>query len=109
MSCGNRKISAPEYVVEQDKLVPLLVDIHLIDALFNKERKPHAEKYEQALKTYPSVLLKHDIDRAIFDSTIKFYVKYPKEFARIYDDVLRELSILEGSVQDTINSIDEEE
>ena len=87
-------------MVKQDSLVSLLVDIHLADALLNKEKKPHAEKYEDALKLYPSVFLKHNIDRAVFDSTIKFYVKYPEQFSKIYDDVIRELSILEGSVQE---------
>jgi hypothetical protein len=98
-SCGNKKIKAPDYVVRQDSLVSLLVDIHLTDAMLNKEKKPHAEKYEEALKLYPAVFLKHNIDRAVFDSTIKFYVKYPEQFSKIYDDVLRELSILEGSLQ----------
>lgn len=100
LSCGNKKIKTPDYVVGQDSLVSLLVDIHLLDAMLNKEKKPHAEKYEKALKLYPEVLLKHNIDRAIFDSTIKFYVKYPGQFSKIYDDVIRELSILEGSVQE---------
>jgi len=98
LSCGNKKIQVPDYVVSEDSLVSLLVDIHLIDAILNKEKKPHAEKYEEALELYPAVLLKHNIDRAIFDSTIKFYVKYPEAFTKIYDEVLRELSILEGEV-----------
>jgi len=109
VSCGNKQIQTPEYVVEQEKLVPLLVDIHLTDALFNKEKKPHSEKYMRAIKMYPSVLMKHNIDRAIFDSTIRFYVKYPKEFALIYDEVLRELSMLEGAVQKTTDISEDEE
>lgn len=91
----------PDNIVSEEKLVPLLVDIHLMDAYFNKETKPHSEKYERAIQMYPSVFLKHGIDRAVFDSTIRFYVKYPKEFAVIYDEVLRELSIKEGEVQKT--------
>jgi len=110
LSCGNRQTDLPDYVVEKEKLVPLLVDIHLTDAFLNKEKKPHSEKYDQAIKMYPAVLLKHDIDRRMFDSTIRYYVKYPKEFALIYDEVLRELSILEGSVQKTPDTeIDSEE
>ena len=110
VSCGEKRIDVPDYVVQEENLVPLLVDIHLTDALLNKEKKPNTEKYEEAIKMYPSVLLKHGIDRAVFDSTIRFYVKYPKEFALIYDEVLRELSILEGAVQNTTEmSGDEEE
>lgn len=98
-SCGNGRMNVPENVVQKEELVPLLVDIHLIDAMLNKEKRPHAEKYEDAMVLYPAVLLKHNIDRAVFDSTIKFYVKYPEEFAKIYDDVLEELSKLEGRLQ----------
>lgn len=101
-------MKVPENIVGQEELVPLLVDIHLIDAMLTKEKKPHAEKYEEALQLYPAVLLKHKIDRAVFDSTIKFYVKYPDQFAQIYDDVLRELSILEGKVQEA-PAMEEEE
>ena len=107
-SCGNGRMNVPDYVVQKEELVPLLVDVHLIDALLNKEKRPHAEKYEDAMTLYPAVLHKHNIDRAIFDSTIKFYVKYPEEFAKIYDDVLKELSKLEGRLQ-TIEEPDEDE
>ncbi len=109
ISCGENKINVPENIVVEEKLVPLLVDIHLMDAYFSKERKPHSEKYERAIKMYPSVFLKHNIDRAVFDSTIRFYVKYPKQFALIYDEVLRELSIKEGAVQITPGTEEEME
>ena len=109
LSCGNSRKDLPDYIVEEEKLVPLLVDIHLTDAMLSKEKKPHSEKYEKALKMYPSVLLKHNIDRAVFDSTIRYYVKNPERFAKIYDDVLRELSIMQGKVQETPGELDEEE
>lgn len=108
VSCGSNRMKVPENIVQKEDLVPLLVDVHLADALLNKEKKPHAEKYEEALELYPAVLLKHNIDRAVFDSTIKFYVKYPKEFAEIYDDVIEELSKLEGRLQ-TVGEPDEDE
>jgi hypothetical protein len=107
-SCGSSRMSVPENIVQKEELVPLLVDIHLTDAILSKDKRPHAEKYEKAMTLYPSVLLKHNIDRAVFDSTIKFYVKYPEEFAKIYDDVLRELSILEGRLQ-SVGEPDEDE
>ena len=108
-SCGDKLKNVPDNIVEENKLVSLLVDIHLTDAMLTKEKKPHTEKYETAIKMYPSVLLKHNINRAIFDSTIRYYVKFPDKFAKIYDDVLRELSILEGKVQEKPGSKDEEE
>jgi hypothetical protein len=107
-SCNSNRMKVPDYVVDEDKLVPLLVDIHLTDALLNKERKPQKEKYDKALMMYPSVLLKHNINRADFDSTIRFYSKYPEEFALIYDEVLRELSMREGDIQKT-SGIEEED
>ena len=109
VSCGEKRMKVPDNIVNKEKLVPLLVDIHLTDALLMKEKRPHAEKYEKAIKIYPAVLLKHNIDRAVFDSTIRFYVKYPKEFSLIYDDVLRELSILEGAIQKTSGIQENEE
>ena len=107
-SCGDKVKNAPDNIVDESRLVPLLVDIHLTDAMLTKEKKPQTEKYEEAIKMYPAVLLKHNIDRAVFDSTIRYYVKSPEKFAKIYDDVLRELSILEGKVQETPGSEDEE-
>ena len=109
LSCGNKNKDLPDYIVVEEKLVPLLVDIHLTDAMLTKEKRPHKEKFESAVNMYPSVLLKHNIDRAIFDSTIRFYVKNPEKFAKIYDEVLRELSILEGSVQKTPGTEDKDE
>jgi len=106
-SCGQKREKLPDYVVDEEKLVPILVDIHLTDALLNKEKRAHAEKYEKAVKMYPSVLMRHDIDRTTFDSTIRYYVKTPKKFAQIYDEVLRELSIRKGAVQKTSTSGEE--
>ena len=108
-SCNTNRMKVPDNIVNEEKLVPLLVDIHLTDALLNKERKPQKEKYEKSLKMYPSVLLKHNINRADFDSTIRFYSKYPKEFALIYDEVLRELSMREGAIQKTSGIEDEDQ
>lgn len=108
-SCNSSRMKVPDNIVDEEKLVPLLVDIHLTDAFLNKERKPQKEKYDKALKMYPSVLLKHNINRAEFDSTIRFYSKYPKEFALIYDEVLRELSMREGAIQKTSGMEEDQE
>ena len=109
VSCVEKRMKVPDNIVSEEKLVSLLVDIHLTDALLMKEKRPHAEKYEKSIKIYPAVLLKHNIDRTVFDSTIRFYVKYPKVFSLIYDEVLRELSIMEGTIQKTSGMIEEGE
>lgn len=82
----------PEDVMTKDKLVEVLVDVHIADAtltilaLHKKDKTFHPSVF------YQQVLEKHNVTREQFDVTLKHYSKKPQEFDKIYEQVLSELS-----------------
>ena len=102
-SCGNKKLKVPNEYLNQEELVSLLVDIHLVDGILNRERTTRQIKEDSAYNYYAAILKEHQISRSVFDSTIHFYSQHPDDFAELYDDVLKKLSIMEGERREIID------
>lgn len=103
-SCNNSKMKVPEGILKPNELKLLLVDIHLIDGMLQFKKTVRKEKEDSAFNYYPAILKKHGISREMFDSTILFYTQYPEEFAKIYDEVLEDLSKMEGDRRELIDA-----
>lgn len=112
LSCNHSKMVVPEGLLKPDKLIPLLVELHLADGYLHHLKFTEYRKKDTAFFIYPAILEKYDISRPMFDSTILFYGQYPDEFAKIYDEVLEKLAIMEGQVMEAdslANTGDEKE
>ena len=99
VSCGHKKFKVPDEYLSPEELIPLLIDIHLVDGVLQNERTTRQVKEDSAFNYYAAILKKHSITRTQFDSTIHYYSQYPDEFAKIYDEVMEELSIMEGELR----------
>jgi len=98
ISCGKfsfRKKSS--FIIPKDKLIPILVDLHLSDAVLNSPNIKSLYNKQYAEVYYDQVFELHGYTRAQFDTTIKFYSVKPSKLENIYDDVIEELSKLESS------------
>jgi len=104
ISCNNSKMKIPDGILKPNELAPLLVDIHLIDGLLHQQKMIRKDKEDSAFNYYPAILKKHGISRMMFDSTILFYTQYPEEFSKIYDEVLEDLSKMEGERREMIDA-----
>ena len=92
VSCSNSPHAKPTGALHPDTLVSILVDIHLVDAILHEENNNPEEKRDKALYFYPSLLEKHQVSRAEIDSSIVYYTRFPKEFSRMYEKVIKELN-----------------
>jgi hypothetical protein len=83
----------PDLPIPEDKLVKVLVDVHLAEAalqgLGGLVRDSTANVY------YDQIAQRHDIERADLDSTIISIRKDPKAITKIYTKVLEELTAYE--------------
>jgi len=84
-------------VIPKGKMIPLLVDIHLADAAISVNRRKQPSGKEPVKQIYVSVLNKHGFTREQFDKSIDFYSQNIEEYVKIYDEVIIELSKLEGA------------
>lgn len=79
--------SRPEGVVPQGKMVELMVDMHKAEAVIDMNS---AQFNNDSLKKSmrQSVLMKHGVSQAQFDTTLVWYGHHAKQYGEMYDDVI---------------------
>ena len=92
--CRKEPVALP---VPKDKLVGVLVDVHLAEAsiqdLIGQEKDSVADLY------YEKIFELHGINRIDFDSTMAILRNDPWRSKVIYEEVLEELSEKEAQIQ----------
>jgi hypothetical protein len=91
MSCGKKEVSIPSGVFSLEEMVPVLVDIHVIEGARNGSLilgdTNTIEDY------YSKVYEKHGILEADFKKSFQFYSENPALFVPIFERVLDSLKI----------------
>jgi hypothetical protein len=84
-------------LIPPEKLVPVLVDMHLVYALQSSAMIRNIGREVDSIDNYGYIYDKYDITKVQFDSTIAWYSRHPKIFTDIYDQVVMELSRMSDS------------
>ena len=87
----------PKGVISQSEMESVLTDLHKLDGAMAAKGIAYAQ-WDQKNEYYVSVLKKHGINQAIFDSSVVYYNRDPKKFERIYDNVIKNLTDLQTDV-----------
>jgi hypothetical protein len=94
-SCtGKRK-----YIIPGKKLIPVLVDIHLADGMAMVVPYSSSALKLDSTQLYEAVFSKHHITRAMFDSTMGYYLQKTDKLNAIYSDVNTILSKMESDLE----------
>ncbi|MCX6225733.1 MAG: DUF4296 domain-containing protein [Bacteroidia bacterium] len=96
-SCGEGRSKSKKGILSEEKMVELLVDTHLADAMLLVDNSRLDEKRNKALFYFPSVLEKHGITKAQMDSSVAWYMRNPAGYARIYEQVIKNLEKRQAS------------
>jgi len=106
ISCGkiNFRNKHPD-IIPKDKFISILVDIHLADAVLSISSIKKIYTREKSQIYYNQVLEVHGFTITQFNNTIKSYSKKPAKLDKIYEEVLAELSKLEGSIKNVEPSL----
>lgn len=94
-ACRNEK-----KVIPREELVPVLVDIHLLDGAIRHSRYRDDIKIPDTIDVYEYVLEKHGYTQPQFDSSMNYYSRYPGRFEQIYQEVLARLNRMETKVKE---------
>ncbi len=100
LSCTD---NPPKGILSTKMMVPILVDIHLSEAI-------NSQKYNLSILNdslpedlYLSVCKKFKIEKSEIEASLLYYGKHPKEYIPIYDQVLDVLNEIEVKAKsDTI-------
>lgn len=104
--CDSGGSKSAKGILSEKKMVDLLVDTHLVDAILYVDNARSDDKRDKGLFYYPSVLEKHGVTKAQMDSSVAWYMRNPKAFARVYDKVMKKLETRQELVKK--NKIPEE-
>jgi hypothetical protein len=91
IACSKSKID--KNILSEDKMVKLLVDMQLTDAVLDYQYHPDSLMM-QAKSRYEYVFKKHKIDSATFAQSLNYYTTQDLKLPAIYDKVLAELKLM---------------
>lgn len=89
----------PKGILPAKKMVPVLVDIHLSEAINNQRFKLFLVKDSLPEELFLSICKKHKIERTDLEKSFLYYGKHTREYMPIYDQVLDVLSEMEVKVK----------
>lgn len=87
MACTPKKVP-----LDQQQFVALLVDMHVADGTLAQSKSYTAGNEKRNYAYYNSVFRKYGIDRAEFDSCMRYYSAQTALFSKLYDVVIDSLN-----------------
>lgn len=76
-------------------MIDMLVDVHLADAAFIQMRNDSIVKKSTSTNFYYSVLEKYHVPDSVFEKSFVYYASNPKNFEKMYREVMNKLSVIE--------------
>lgn len=93
LSCSHEDGARPE--IKKDKLVDVLVDIHLTDGYLTYSGSRIEHNRDRIEGAYSYVFRKHDITPKQFGNTMKYYGRHMDEYELLYNKVIEKLTLYE--------------
>lgn len=99
IACSPKNERPPSGILSKDKMIEVLVDVHIIEALpqshglnMNQVNRIMAGKYDTVMK-------KHNTTNDQFDASYQYYIEHPKDLDEIYQEVVSRLTAMEGKLR----------
>lgn len=91
--CLKKKEISGRAFVDRDVLVDVLVDLHLMDGI-TTDRKFYNRYNADSIDVTQPIFEKHGITKAMFDTTMYEYSRYPELLDQVYNEVLVKLNVM---------------
>ena len=86
-------------------MIEMLVDIHLPETTYNRMRSDTLVKNSSSANFYYSVLAKYEIADSVFEKSFVYYASSPKNFEKMYREVMNKLGETEQGFSGRKNDI----
>jgi len=96
LSCKPEKEQIPADVLPKDKMVEILVNVHLVEGSIALQRLTGVQLDLLASKKYDSLFMAEKVPVTNFRSSYDYYLDHPKDLDDIYQEVVNQLSTLQG-------------
>ena len=92
-SCTSQDETPPPGVLSEIEMVPVLVDVHLLEGMIDQFRIQKLPEGNDAIRhEYALIFEKHHISPGVFDTSFDYHVEHPEKMNRILEEVLDELN-----------------
>jgi hypothetical protein len=105
VSCEKPVIEKPRHLIKEKQMINMLFDIHLAEATFNRMRNDSIVRKSSSENFYYSVLAKYDVPDSVFEKSFIYYASNPKNFEKIYREVMSKLSETEQAFSGRKNDV----
>lgn len=105
ISCDKEVIPKPRPLVKEKQMIDMLVDIHLAEATFNHMRYDSIIRNSSTVNFYYSVLQKYDVADSVFEKSFVYYASNPRNFEKMYREVMNKLSETEQGFSGRKNDV----
>ncbi|MGY6545027.1 DUF4296 domain-containing protein [Arthrospiribacter ruber] len=99
ISCGRERL--PEGVLNEDKMVEVMIDIHLAEGLVST----FPIHYDSSRMLYPmfekEVFKKHQVPDSVFVKSLEHYMRDARKMDRLYARTIDSLHVIEKGVKNT--------
>ena len=96
--CDRNTGNKPSDLIPQDKMIQVLVDIHVADAVVEHKLGTQTPNLPLTNALYERIYQNHGITAAQYKSSYKYYEAHPDLMDRIYTQVITELSKKEAEM-----------
>ncbi len=100
-ACTGDKL--PKGVIERNKMVALLTQIHIADGTLFTELQVPDTLYRRGFARYAAVLKNFHTDTNQFKKSMKYYCNQPELLAVMYDEITEKIKI----VSDSLNKVNQ--
>ncbi len=91
--------SIPENILNDDKMVSILTDIHLAEG-YSRINGVYGDSAKEVLPAYYELILKkHNVERKVFTDSYYYYSTEPEKMNNIMNEVIINLSKLESGIK----------
>ncbi len=93
VACDEPPIEKPEHLIQHDKMINMMVDIHLAESAYlNRRSQDSLVRESSSADFYYSVLNEYQIPDSVFEKSFVYYASTPKKFEKMYRDVMNKLN-----------------
>jgi len=99
VSCSSKDKPDARLLIPDDKLVPVLVDLHLVYALQTTQEFRGLVNQYDSIDVHSDIFSKHNITKTQLDSTLSYLSRNPQDLLDIYDEVIMQLNQMQDSIK----------
>ncbi len=95
LSCNKIENSSQKDIINREKIVKIIVDIHIADAAISVNSVYKRKKIEEIKSYYSSIFEKHNITKKEFETSIAYYTENTDIYEKICEEVIVVLTKME--------------